>query len=443
VTRRRPRRTPASDPQPALKPTEAKTTTLANGLRVVSVDSQGNNASLGFYLASGSRADVVPGTAHVLQAMAFRATSSRSTYKLRRDVDNFGGVAAATASREGMSYAVEGLRDELPLAADTLAEAVMQPRLAAWEVSEVLAGDLESGTPAGLGATADEDLIHAAAYGLASPLGHAFAADPAAYGALDADALRAFLSSQFVSGNAVVVANNVPHEPLVDMMEATFLGFPSGDAAKADSPYVGGSNLVRAAGPTTVMIGLKGAAAGSKAARAAQVLAAIIGHGPVSGKNVGMLGCRAVSALARGDAAAFSALSAFNFAHSDSGLFGIKATAADGKAVGAAVSLAAALMKDIASGAVEDRELSRAVAACKMAYAARAETRAGRRDAIAQSVLASGKTGSVADVLAEFDAVTAADVAAVAKAGLAADPSIAVRGSIEHAPRYDHFAGSF
>ncbi|KAA0161113.1 hypothetical protein FNF31_03954 [Cafeteria roenbergensis] len=435
--------TPKATPQPALAPTEVKTTKLANGLRVVSLDTHGNNASLGFYVGAGSRADVVHGTAHVLQAMAFRSTSARSTYKLRRDIDNFGGSFSATAGREGTAYGMECLRDELPLAADALSEAVMQPRITAWEVSEVLAGDLETGTPAGLGSTADEDLIHAAAYGLASPLGHAFAAEEANYGALTADTLRSYLGAQFVSGNAVIVANNVPHEPLVDMMDATFLGLPSGESHATPSPFEGGSNLVRAPGATTVMVGLKGAAANSKAARAAEVLAAIIGRAPVKGKEVGMFGCKAVEVMSRGAAAGITGFEAFNFSHSDSGLFGIKAVAGSSAAVASAIDIAADVIKAIAGGAVEEREVKRAVAACKMAFAARADTRAGRRDIIAESVLATGTPGSVAATLAEYDSITAADVAAVAKAGLAADPALGVRGALESVPRFDRFASKF
>lgn len=429
-------------PQPALAPTGVKSTKLQNGLTIVSLDSHGNNASLGFYVGSGSRADKVHGTAHVLQAMAFRTTTSRSTYKLRRDVDNFGGVLSCAVAREGMSYGIEALRDELPFMADALADAVMQPRLTSWEVSEVLAGDLEAGTPAGLGATANEDAIHAAAFGLASPLGHALAADEANYENLTADTLRGFLGANFVSGNAVIVANNVPHEPLVDMMQSTFLGLPDGTAAAAASPYEGGVHLQRAPGATTVLVGFKGAAANTPEAAAAQVLAAMIGRAPFKGKEVGLFGSKAAQVAGSAAGRCLTSIEAFNFNHSDSGLLGVGMTTT-GPNVNGAIGVVADLFKSIASGAIEERELHRARAACKMAAAEASESRAGSRDAIAASFLATGSAASPSAGVSAFDAVTAEQVAAVAKAALAADPSLAIRGMLEHVPRYDRFAKVF
>jgi predicted Zn-dependent peptidase len=419
-----------------------QSTKLQNGLTVVSLDSHGNNASLGFYVGSGSRADKVHGSAHVLQAMAFRTTTSRSTYKLRRDIDNFGGVLSSAVTREGMSYGVDALRDELPFMADALADAVMQPRLTSWEVSEVLAGDLESGTPAGLGATIDEDAIHAAAFGLASPLGHALAADEANYDHLTADTLRGFLGANFVSGNAVIVANNVPHAPLVDMMQATFLGLPDGAAAAQPSAYEGGVHMVRAPGATTVLIGFQGAAANTPEAAASKVLAAMIGHAPFKGKDVGMFGSIAATVAGTAAGAQLSSIRAFNFNHSDSGLIGVGATTA-GSNVDGVISIVADLFKSIASGAIEEKQLNRARAACKMAAAEACETRAGARDALAASFLATGTAGAPNASVSAFDAVTAEQVAAVAKAALASDPSLAVRGMLEHVPRYDKFAKVF
>jgi predicted Zn-dependent peptidase len=412
-------------PVPALAATPVEVTTLSNGLRVVTVDTQGNNASVGFYVKAGTRSDAVHGTAHALNAMAFRSTGHRSAYKLRRDLDNFGAKFGACVDREGMAYHVEALRDELPLIVDSLAEAVMQPRLTSWEVHETLEHAVDMSSEA--------DLIHGAAFGLASGLGHGFDAEALEH--IDADTLRAFLGSQFLAGNSVVVANNVPHAPFVDLMEATFLGLPEGKVEFKPSPYVGGSHVERGSGPTRVMVGFSGSKNERQSAAISHVLATMIGSTGHSHKDVGMAGCKAVETVAK--SGGVSSLATFNHNYSSEGLFGFSMTATSGKAVPAAIKTATDLVKSIAKG-VSARDLARAKARAKMSHAVASESRSGRRDDLAHQFLVSGGAVKPEEALAVFDSVTAEQVASLAASMLSSDISFAVKGAIEHVPRYDH-----
>ena len=52
--------------------TATKVTTLENGLKVASSDLSTPATSLGLYVATGSKYETVPGTAHMMQHMAFR-----------------------------------------------------------------------------------------------------------------------------------------------------------------------------------------------------------------------------------------------------------------------------------------------------------------------------------------------------------------------------------
>jgi predicted Zn-dependent peptidase len=50
----------------------SQVTTLKNGLKVASADMTVPSTSVGLYIDTGSRYDVVSGTAHMLQHMAFK-----------------------------------------------------------------------------------------------------------------------------------------------------------------------------------------------------------------------------------------------------------------------------------------------------------------------------------------------------------------------------------
>jgi processing peptidase subunit alpha len=77
---------------------------LANGLTVASQDAHGAVASIGLYFKAGSRYEAVPGTAHLLEHVAFGSTQHRSALKLYRDVEAMGGSLDSAATREHVSW---------------------------------------------------------------------------------------------------------------------------------------------------------------------------------------------------------------------------------------------------------------------------------------------------------------------------------------------------
>lgn len=95
-----------SVPAAAGKPSTApvKVTTLPNGLKVASQDQGGANTSLAVHVKAGSRYEAVPGSAHVLESLAFKATSSRSAAKVQRDVEDIGASVAAKTGREAFVF---------------------------------------------------------------------------------------------------------------------------------------------------------------------------------------------------------------------------------------------------------------------------------------------------------------------------------------------------
>lgn len=81
-------------------------TTLENGLKVASSDLAAPACTVGLYVATGSAFEAVPGTAHVLQQMAFKSSASMSQLRMVRECERLGASASCTASRENIVYQV-------------------------------------------------------------------------------------------------------------------------------------------------------------------------------------------------------------------------------------------------------------------------------------------------------------------------------------------------
>ena len=117
-------------------PTPTKVTTLANGLKVASSDLPAPGTTVGLYVETGSRYDSVPGTAHVLQHMAYKSSVGKSQLMMVRDAERIGAAVACTAARENMVYQVDTLKESAPEAVGLLAQTACFPKFLPWEVQE-------------------------------------------------------------------------------------------------------------------------------------------------------------------------------------------------------------------------------------------------------------------------------------------------------------------
>ena len=347
-------------------------------------------------------------------------------------------------------YAGEALRENGEALVESLAEAVTQPRLWAWEVEE--------GKHA-LGPLADAQLsdpvtalvegVHAAAFGSTTALGRSVYAGAEELAEASADTLRAFLGASVTGANVVLAASNVKHAALVDAADKFLSVVPEGVAAKSPkAAYIGGETLIRTAksGVAHVAIALPAPGLDAKGLHALGVLQTLLGgtgaHGGAAGAV--QLGYHRQSRVARSvhtEAHSFiRGLTAFAFPYTDAGLLGLAGSCADHEA-GRLVNAAVGFLKDAAGGAaITPAELARAKTQYKLAYVLDVESRAGARDDLGAQLLLSGKYAAVADTLKAIDAVSAADVAGVAAAALKASPSIAATGSLATVPRYDVLA---
>ena len=103
-------------------PTPTKVTTLDNGLKVASSDLPTPAATIGLYIESGSAFDEIPGTAHLIQHMAFKSSSSVSQLKMVTVCEALGAAVSSLSSRENTVYQIDTLKSSVPELVGLLAQ---------------------------------------------------------------------------------------------------------------------------------------------------------------------------------------------------------------------------------------------------------------------------------------------------------------------------------
>ena len=145
---------------------------MENGLKVASSDLPSPSATIGLYVEAGSAFDEIPGTAHLIQHMAFKSSSSVSQLKMTTVLESLGAATSSLSSRENIVFQIDTLKSSVPQLVGLLAETSLAPKFHSWEVEEAHAAvkaelqELQQNPQALL-----QEMSHAAAYGRGSPLG--------------------------------------------------------------------------------------------------------------------------------------------------------------------------------------------------------------------------------------------------------------------------------
>ena len=112
------------------QPREIETTTLPNGVRVVSETMPHvRSVSVGLWVGIGSRRESPEqnGLSHFIEHMVFKGTSKRSAEDIARSVDSIGGNLDAFTSKELVCFNTKVLDEHMPLAFDVLSDLVLNP----------------------------------------------------------------------------------------------------------------------------------------------------------------------------------------------------------------------------------------------------------------------------------------------------------------------------
>src|SRR4029077_8849049 len=116
--------------------TQHRTTTLANGVRVITERIENvRSVALGFWIGTGSamESDAQAGTSHLLEHMLFRGTERYRSHEIDEIFDAMGAEINAGTDRESTSLYTRVMDRHLERACDVAAEMVWRPRFESLE----------------------------------------------------------------------------------------------------------------------------------------------------------------------------------------------------------------------------------------------------------------------------------------------------------------------
>ncbi|PWN35551.1 LuxS/MPP-like metallohydrolase [Meira miltonrushii] len=217
--------------------------TLPNGVRVATDGTPGHFSSLGIYIDTGSRFERPwiqgeSGVSHLIDRMAFKSTSQRSSDEMIRDMEKAGGNIMCSSSRETIMYQAATYGHSVSDVLSILSDTVLNPRLteeelleqkeaAAWEINEIW-NKPEMIIP---------EMLHSVAYNNAT-LGNPLLCPMESLQVMTSENLQNFRQAWFTPERIVVAGAGVEHQALLERVESLFghlTGNSSADSASASA----------------------------------------------------------------------------------------------------------------------------------------------------------------------------------------------------------------
>ena len=227
-------------------------TRLPNGLRVVSESIPfASTATVGVWIDAGSRYenDTTNGTAHFLEHMAFKGTTSRTVRDLEVEIENMGGHLNAYTSREQTCYYAKVSDKDVPKALEILSDILQNSNLderAIERERDVILREMQE--IEGMPEEVIFDHLHATAF-QRTPLGRTILGPADNVRSITRQNLADYIAKNYTAERMVIAAAGaVDHASLVASVEKSFGRVPSGgDSAaqliKAEPSYFTGSEV--------------------------------------------------------------------------------------------------------------------------------------------------------------------------------------------------------
>ena len=417
-------------------------TVLPNGLRILTEAVPAmRSVSFGVWVDVGSR-DESPrlgGVSHFLEHLLYKGTKRRTALEISAAIEAVGGETNAFTTKEYTCYYARVLDDDLALAIDVVCDLVTDSVLAPSDVETERGVILEE-----IAMHDDEpseevhDLFAAAIYG-DHPLGRLVSGTVATISPMTRRQIQTFYHRHYTAPSIVVAAaGNLDHGTVVRLVREAFaragrldavaeprprrVGVPSTAGARGAGPARDtntGQMIVRDKDTEQAHLVLGGPAIPRDDDRrfALGVLNNVLGGGMSS---------RLFQEIREKRGLAYSVYS-YTSQYADSGLFGVYAGCAPGKA-DEVLSLARDEIAAIASAGVSDAEVARGKGMLKGSLVLGLEDTGSRMSRLAKGELLYDELLGVDEILARVEAVTPDDIRAVAADVLGRRPSLAVIG---------------
>lgn len=200
--------------------------TLENGLTLlVETMPYLRSASIGVWVKAGSVLETPEenGLSHFMEHMAFKGTQKRTSRQIAEEMDAVGGHLNAATSKLCTNYYAKVIDEDLPLAADILADIVRNPALDRQEMDKERGVILEE---IAMVEDSPEDVVYdvlaEAVFGV-QPLGQTILGPSERIAAYQPEDLRAFRARHYGPQNTVVaIAGNVEPQRARALVEEKF-----------------------------------------------------------------------------------------------------------------------------------------------------------------------------------------------------------------------------
>ena len=392
-------------------------TKLASGLTVIT-DTMPHleTAALGVWAGVGGR-DEKPnehGISHLLEHMAFKGTTRRSSREIVEEIEAVGGDLNAGTSTETTAYYARVMKADVPLALDVLSDILANPSFVPDELEREKSVIVQE-----IGAAQDtpDDVVFEHLNELCypdQPMGRSLLGTAKTLKGFDRDTLRGYLSTHYRGPDMVVAAAGaVDHKQVVEEVAQRFASFDGAPAPKPQAAMFGkgGSRVVhRELEQAHLTLALEGVPQTDLSLFSLQVFTNTLGGGMSS---------RLFQEVREKRGLCYS-IYTFHAPYSDTGFFGLYT----GTDPGDAPEMMEVIV-DVINDAVEtltEAEIARAKAQMKAGLLMALESCSSRAEQLARHVLAYGRPLTVEELVARIDAVSVESTRNAARAPAVAQP---------------------
>lgn len=408
-----------------------KTTTLSNGMRVVTDSSKtAETISLGVWVSVGARYETpdIGGISHVLEHMAFKGTATRSAFQIAEEIEAVGGIMNAYTGKDMTAYYVKVLKEDLALGLDIIADILQNSKMDKDELAKeqgviVQEINMQNDTP-------DElvfDYLAAKAFP-DQPLGRPILGTADNVRSVTSQKLLDYMHTQYTAGRMIISASGaIDHDAFVQMCEKAFTKIGN-HPVKKEQPglYVGGDMRVQKDNEqVNLVLGFEGLSYTDNDYYAASVLSGIFGGGMAS---------RLFQEIREKRGLVYSIYS-FNSPETDTGIFGIYAGTGEKEVA----ELMPVLCDEILTlpSTIRDDEIARAKARLKARILMRMENISTHAELNAIDMIIHGRVVPKEETIAAIDRVDSEALKRVAHRVFSSKPTLAALGPIKHVMAYE------
>lgn len=406
--------------------TNQQITTLPNGLRVATDEMKDvETVSVGVFVNTGSRNETteINGVSHFLEHMAFKGTKKRSAKQIAEEFEGIGGRINAYTSKEKTVYYAKVLKQHAEFAVEFLADILQNSTFDKVELEKERGVILQE-----IAMTNDtpDDIVFDYFQNAAYPdqaLGRSILGPVKNIKKFGRDDFLNYIGKQYNYENmTVVAAGNIKESDLVKWSKKYFTKLGNNKIKTPElAKYKGGDfRKEKKLEQINLVLGFKGLSYMDPNYYTSQILAMILGGGMSS---------RLFQEVRETRGLAYS-IYAFNYAHQDSGLFGIYAGTTPEKTN----ELIDATCKELTkiSEKISDKELQRVRTQFEASLLMAKESTSGRMQRLGSDILSHGRLISDKEVMKKILAVSKSDVTKFAeKTFSSARPTFAAIGKVK------------